>query len=156
MKNIIILVILTFGLVFTSLVKNKTRLLEKQLANLNKEVNNLNYNLQEANLELEFITSPENISLLAKEFLDEDFSYYKKSQIKNIKEAKNQIVISKTKKTFDPVVYSRTTFLNIKKDDAKKIELPKEIIKIDSNKIKRWAAIQVLKFMAGIPSIPGK
>ena len=156
MRNILILITLISGLIFTSLIKNKTRLLEKKLVNLDKEVNNLNYNLQEANLELEFITSPENISLLAKEFLDEDFSHYQKSQIKNINKAKNEIIGSKIIKIFDPGVSKKKGYASLKEDMDKKIEFPKQIIKIDSNKVKRWAGIQVLKFMAGIPSIPAK
>ena len=65
MKNFLILIALTVGLVSTSFIKNKTRLLDKELINLNKEINSLNYNLQDLNLEFEFITSPKNISLLA-------------------------------------------------------------------------------------------
>ena len=93
MRNFLILIALTVGLVSTSFIKNKTRLLDKELINLNKEINSLNYNLQDLNLEFEFLTSPKNISLLAKEFLDEDFTYYKISQIKEIDKKKKILVI---------------------------------------------------------------
>ena len=45
MRNILILIILISGLIFTSLIKNKTRLLEKELLYLDNEINNLSSNL---------------------------------------------------------------------------------------------------------------
>ena len=76
MKNILILTTLIFGLIFTSLIKNKTRSLEKKLAKLNNEIIILNSNLEEATLDLEYLTTPKNISLLARNFLEEDFLKY--------------------------------------------------------------------------------
>ena len=81
MRNILILITLISGLIFTSLIKNKTRLLDKELLYLDKEINSLTSNLSEANLDFQYLTTPKHISLLAKDFLDEDFSYYKKNQI---------------------------------------------------------------------------
>ena len=81
MKNILILITLIAGLIFTSLTKNKTRLLEKELVNLKNEINILNSDLAEATLDFEYLTTPNNISFLAKNFFDESFSYYKTSQI---------------------------------------------------------------------------
>ena len=99
MRNILILIILITGLILTSSIKNKTRLLEKELVNLNNEINNLNFNLAEATLDFEYLTTPKNISFLAENFLeenfshynrsiDENFSYYKKSQVKKITKQK--------------------------------------------------------------------
>ena len=82
MRNVSILMILISGLILTSLIKNKTRLLEKELANLNKEITILSSNLIGASLEFEYLSTPKNILLLSKNFLDENFSYYKKSQLK--------------------------------------------------------------------------
>ena len=42
MRNILILITLLSGLIFTSLIKNKTRLLEKELLYLDNEINSLN------------------------------------------------------------------------------------------------------------------
>ena len=100
MRNILILIILITGLILTSSIKNKTRLLEKELVNLNNEINNLSFNLAEATLDFEYLTTPKNISFLAEHFLeenfshynrsiDENFSYYKKSQVKKITKQKN-------------------------------------------------------------------
>ena len=86
MRNILILITLVSGLIFTSLIKNKTRLLEKELFYLDNEINSLNSNLTEASLDFQYLTTPKYISLLANNYLDEDFSYYKESQIiKSIK-----------------------------------------------------------------------
>ena len=43
MRNIIIVMILAIGLIFTSFIKNKTRLLEKELVNLNIDIDKLRY-----------------------------------------------------------------------------------------------------------------
>ena len=64
MRNILILITLISGLIFTSLIKNKTRLLEKELANLNKEITILSSNLTGASLEFEYLSTPKNILLL--------------------------------------------------------------------------------------------
>ena len=41
MRNILILITLISGLIFTSLIKNKTRLLDKELLYLDNEINNV-------------------------------------------------------------------------------------------------------------------
>ena len=98
MRNILILITLISGLIFTSLVKNKTRLLEKELLYLDNEINSLNFNLNEASLDFEYLTTPKRISLLTKDFLDENFSYYKESQIKkSIKPEKDLAILKKLK-----------------------------------------------------------
>ena len=82
MRNILILITLISGLISTSLIKNKTRLLEKELIFLDNEINSLRSNLSEASLDFQYLTTPKHISSLAKDFLDGNFSYYKESQIK--------------------------------------------------------------------------
>ena len=74
------------GLVFVSVVKNGTRNLEKEINNLRASVNVVKFNLDQAILDNEVITSPENISRLAKEYLDSDFTAYKRSQIRQLNE----------------------------------------------------------------------
>jgi hypothetical protein len=81
MKNILILITLLSGLIFTSLIKNKTRLLEKDLLHLNTEINNLNFKLHEVTLDFQYLTTPKHISFLVENFLDEKFSHYKEYQI---------------------------------------------------------------------------
>ena len=156
MKNFLILIALTVGLVSTSFIKNKTRLLDKELINLNKEINSLNYNLQDLNLEFEFITSPKNISLLAKEFLDEDFTYYKISQIKEIDKKKKNSSNLKSAKKINLNIPKKTTYADTDTDIDTDTELSKKVITEDPNKFKRWVGIQVLKFVVGFPTVPAK
>ena len=122
MRNILILITLISGLIFTSLVKNKTRLLEKELLYLDNEINSLNFNLNEASLDFEYLTTPKRISLLAKNFLDENFSYYKESQIKkSIKPEKDLAILKKLKN------YNTFTQLRTEKSVNKKSNVAKEI-----------------------------
>ena len=72
------------GLLFVSAVKNETRNLQKEINNLETFINEIKFNLDQAILDYEVITSPENISLLAKEYLNIDLVSYKKSQIKKL------------------------------------------------------------------------
>ena len=73
-----------FGLLFVSVVKNETRNLQKEINNLESSVNIIKYNLDQAILDNEVITSPENISLMAKEYLNMNLISYKRSQIENL------------------------------------------------------------------------
>ena len=84
-KYSLMTVLFVCGLLFVSALKNGTRNLEKEINNLKASVNVIKFNLDQAILDNEVITSPENISRLAKEYLDTDFISYKKSQIKTIK-----------------------------------------------------------------------
>lgn len=72
------------GLLLVSTVKNETRNLQKEIASLKKFSYSLKLNLQESILDNEVLTSPENISQLAKEYLNNNFVPYKKSQISHI------------------------------------------------------------------------
>ena len=80
-KYSFITVLFIFGLLFVSVVKNETRNLEKEINTLTALNNAIKFNLDQALLDNEVITSPENISKLAKEHLNIDFISYKKSQI---------------------------------------------------------------------------
>jgi len=84
------------GLLFVSVVKNGTRNLEKEINNLRASVNVVKFNLDQAILDNEVINSPENISHLAKKYLDKDFTSYKKSQIRQLnKDTKTNFKINK-------------------------------------------------------------
>ena len=85
-KYTLITVLFVCGLLFVSVVKNGTRNLEKEINNLRASVNVVKFNLDQAILDNEVITSPENISRLAKEYLDTDFTAYKRSQIRQLNE----------------------------------------------------------------------
>ena len=171
MKKILIFIILISGLIFTSFIKNKTRLLEKELTNLNNEISILSSNFNEASLDFQYLTRPDRISLLAQSFFDEDFSYYKESQIKkSIKPEKKSTILKQLKNgnTFSQL--SATQSVNKKLNVIKRIDNTRLLIakKIDnkqpqkskkvvvSKKVQRWAGLQIIKALLGIPSIPTK
>ena len=84
-------VLFVCGLLFVSVVKNETRNLEKVINSLRASNNVVKFNLDKAILDNEVITSPENISRLAKEYLDTDFISYKQSQIRQFNGNKTTI-----------------------------------------------------------------
>ena len=160
MRNILILITLISGLIFTSLVKNKTRLLEKELLYLDNEINSLNFNLNEASLDFEYLTTPKHISLLVKNFLDENFSYYKESQIKkSIKPEKDLAILKKLKNNNTVSQLSAEESINNKSNVAKEIDnrhlQGSKKISV-SKKVHNWAGLQIIKSFLGIPSIPVK
>ena len=160
MRNILILITLISGLIFTSLVKNKTRLLEKELLYLDNEINSLNFNLNEASLDFEYLTTPKHISLLAINFLDENFSYYKESQIKkSIKPEKDLAILKKLKNDNTFTQLSTEKSVNKKSNVAKEIDNRQlqgsKKISV-SKKVHNWAGLQIVKSFLGIPSIPVK
>ncbi len=123
MRNILILITLISGLIFTSLIKNKTRLLEKELLYLDKEINILSSDLSEASLDFYYLTTPERISLLAKNFLNENFMYYKESQIKkSIKPKKDLIILKKLRNDYIFSQLSTSEFANKKTNIIKEID----------------------------------
>ena len=83
-KYSFMLVVFVCGLFFVSVIKNQTRILEKEINYLKASISITEFNLKQATLDHEVITSPENISKLAKEYLNGDLAYYKKSQINNL------------------------------------------------------------------------
>ena len=83
-KYSLITIVFIFGLFFVSFVKNETRDLEKEISYLKASISSIEFNLKQAILDNEVITSPENISRLARENLNFDLTPYKKSQIKTL------------------------------------------------------------------------
>ena len=95
-KYSFMIVLFVCGLLFVSIVKNETRNLEKVINGLRASNNVIKFNLDQAILDNEVIISPENISRLAKEYLDTDFISYKQSQIRQLNG--NKTTIAKLKK----------------------------------------------------------
>ena len=120
-KYSFITVLFIFGLLFVSVVKNETRNLEKEINTLTALNNAIKFNWDQALLDNEVITSPENISKLAKEHLNANFTSYKKSQIKGLSEH-SEPVAKLTKK-------SSSLSKKIKKGIGKEIKKKKTEIK---------------------------
>ena len=197
-KYSLTIILFVIGIILVSTIKNETRNLQKKINNLKASINVLKIHLHQATLDHEVITSPENISQLAKEYLEFDLISYEKSQIKQLNErVKTFTRLEKTKhkKTFKKknnemaeeiniriVKKTETTKTGLRKlqefyskpeklsDEiklllAKNIETKKNVLKqlysnphdiIKLGKVHRWAGMQVIKAVLGMPMIPGK
>ena len=120
-KYSLISVLFIFGLLLVSVVKNESRGLQKEINNLKASNKIIKFNLDQAILDNEVIISPENISILAKIYLNEDLASYKRSQIKKLND-KNNFLDNK-------IVIKKKLANNIKIEIAKKIEHKKQKIK---------------------------
>ena len=97
-KYSLITVMFVIGLIFVSLIKNETRNLQKEINILQTSINTLKLDLHRATLDHEVISSPENISRLAEEYLESEFIYYKRSQINHLNGKKDTLARSEVKK----------------------------------------------------------
>lgn len=66
-KILISIIIFSFLLVFTSIIKNQTREIEKKISNLSKVNNFKNKDLNESQLDFSYLTSPSMIEKRVKE-----------------------------------------------------------------------------------------
>ena len=127
----LIAIMFVAGLIFVSVIKNETKNLEKEISNLLASINTIKLDLHQATLDHEVITSPENVSRLAKEYLESDLVSYKKSQIKQLnKKEKIPVKSEKTqfKKSLKETVKDKKSKIKLifaKKIKAKKTELAK-------------------------------
>ncbi len=118
-------VLFVCGLLLVSAVKNQTRNLQKEINNLQASINFLKFNVDQAILDNEVITSPENISFLAKEYLNSDLTPYKVSQIKKLDNKDDGLFRSEQKEEN----VAKNLPVNIKSQLAKKILQKKNEIK---------------------------
>ena len=112
------------GLLLVLVVKNETRNLEKAISELRATNSSLKFDLDQAILDNEVITSPENISLLAKKYLDDNFISYKKSQIKSLND-ENEIfskLIKKNEAGSEKLEYKVAKKIIEKKKELKKLQ----------------------------------
>ena len=125
-KYSLITVLFVCGLLFVSVLKNGTRNLEKEINNLRASVNVIKFNLNQTILDNEVITSPENISRLAKEYLNIDLVSYKKSQIKKLRDENEKFTkVNKIKKEKINKKKIKNLSDSIKTQVAKRIEIKK-------------------------------
>jgi hypothetical protein len=83
------------SLTLVMFVKNETRNLEKDLINLKASINKLKFNVHYGVLDYNVLSSPENISILAKQHLDLNLINYKKLQIQKIGEKEKKLTLLK-------------------------------------------------------------
>ena len=142
-KNSLLGVFFILGLILVSLVKNETRTLQKEINNLQASVEIIRFNLNQATLDNEVITSPENISFLAKQYLNSDLTFYKRSQIKSLKYNHNTFydlkkITKKEKDNFKNKIEEKTKDISKLKTLYKQPKLiPGKIKKHVGSKIKK-------------------
>ena len=130
-KYSLVTILFVVGLIFVSVIKNETRNLQKGIDKLEATINIIKFDLHQTTLDHEIITSPENISRLAKEYLKSDFAFYQKSQIKQLNEKEKTLAKleeKKDKKTFKKKSKVKTDEIKLqiaKKIATTKIELRK-------------------------------
>ena len=111
-------------------LKNETRNLQKEINKLEAAINVIKFNLQQAILDNEVITSPENISRLAKEYLNINLTSYKRFQIKNFNDKTEEFTkVNKIKKKETSKEKIKNLSTSMKSQVAKKIEKKKTEIK---------------------------
>jgi len=114
------------GLLFVSAIKNETRNLQKEINYLESDISVIEFNLNQAILDNEVITSPENITRLAKEYLNTDLVSYKRSQIKNLNDkVENVAKLNKIKKEKNYKKKIENLSASAKLEVIKKIETKK-------------------------------
>ena len=124
-KYSLIIIVFIVGLILVSAIKNGTRNLQKGINNLKASIIMLKFNLDQATLDHEVITSPENISLLAKKYLESDLIVYKKSQIKNLNQKTESISKLKEVNTKDKGLTDEIKLKVAKRIEKKRTELKK-------------------------------
>jgi|TARA_B110000438_G_scaffold20803_1_gene18980 hypothetical protein len=182
----VVAILFVCGLMFVSVIKNETRQYQKKIDIFQKSINNIKVELHQETLDNEIITAPENLVLLAKENLESNFIFYKKSQINGLDNEKSYIKISnknltpdirqnivkKIKEKKDELTKLKKIYSNpkeipneIKTSLAQKIEKKKQEIShlyknpkesLNSGKAQKWILLQVAKIFVGIPVVPGK
>jgi len=129
LKNYSLIVVLFIvALMIVSVIKNETRNLQKEINVFKNSINNLKVDLHQESLDYEIITSPENLTILAKEYLEVNLVPYKRPQIQELKKAKAYIKKENKNKNLKTEI-KENVFKTIKK---KKVELAK-LKKIYSN-----------------------
>jgi len=120
-KYYLMTIFFIIGLMTVSIIKNKTRNLQKEISSLRASVDIIKHDLHQSTLEHAVITSPENISILAKEYLDSSFLAYKNIQIKKLNNEKK--LSSSLKNTKKKILQKKSNLELAKKIESKKNEL---------------------------------
>ena len=149
-KYTLVTILFVCGLLFVSVIKNQARNLEKEINYLKASIGLIEFNLSQALLDNEVITSPENVSKLAKEHLNNDLVHYKKSQIKNLND-NNEIIkkdekkekVKILKKVPEKIKIQVATQIKKKKEEIEKLQKLYNNPKSIPNEVKTKVAKQI-------------
>jgi len=114
-----------FGLLLVSAVKNETRSLQREVNDLYTSINKIEIDLNQAKLDHEVITSPENITLLAKEYLSINFVSYKPNQIQALTKENKALADEKISIKKNKILSKKIRYQVVKRIKEKKMELKK-------------------------------
>ena len=131
--------------------------MQKEINDLQASISQINFNLNQAILDYEVITSPENISRLAKEYLSIELGFYKQSQIKYLtnetegmvkttKIRKDKKIKKNLKQEVKNTIYKTKTEL----ENLKEISLNPKLI---PNEIKKKVAKQIKEKQSGLKDL---
>jgi len=80
-KLIISIVVFSFLLFFTSIIKNKTRVIEKNITSYQKKISYLEKELYESQLDFHYLTSPKILQEKLSFLTNDEYSYMNISKI---------------------------------------------------------------------------
>ena len=153
-KFSITLVFFIIGLALVSVIKNKTRNLQKEINNLQASINQIETDLHNATIDHEVLTSNEKKK--------ESRSKNKVKTIVTKKIEEKKIELQKLKQIYSKpqAIPGEAKILLAKKIEKKKLEIkelynnPRETISV--KKLQQWGTIQLVKAFLGIPIVPGR
>ena len=114
------------GLILVSIIKNETRGLQREIDKLQASIDIIKLDLHKAEIDYEVLTSPKNLSSMAKEYLEDDLVFYERSQIRR-KGENNQLLTKSILKKENSKINKLGE--KTKKGIAKKIKTKKEELK---------------------------
>ena len=148
------------GIIAVSVIKNETRMIQREINSLRASIGEIKANLYETTLDHQVITSPENIDRLAKLYLDSNFTFYEKSQIKNYE--KFQIKKLPEEKPKKEKIVKKLNKSKIDEEHLKTVQIFKTkklsaITEIQNlGRFQKWFLSRIIKLFLGIPPVPGK
>tara|TARA_A100001015_G_C14955528_1_gene698613 strand:+ start:944 stop:1249 length:306 start_codon:yes stop_codon:yes gene_type:complete len=80
-KLIVSIITFSFLLFFTSVIKNKTRVIEKNIQSYEKKISNLGNELYESQLDFHYLTSPKKIQEKLSFLTNDQYQYMNISKI---------------------------------------------------------------------------
>ena len=93
MKKIILILSILFLIVVTTFTKNSTKKLDKQIFNIRENIRVLKDKYELVLLDYNFLTSPKKLLEYQSKYFETDFISLDITQIKEIKEESNKLVI---------------------------------------------------------------
>lgn len=150
------------GIVFITLIKNETRSIQQEIVNLKNSIRDIKIQLHEATLDHQILTSPEYISELASQNLDENFLVFERSQIEDIKLNIFKItkVIESNKKeeknaSLENIIADKNISSFKQNKSIGKADIYEEPF-LTQKKVNQWVIVQIFKAIIGLPPLPVK